>query len=213
MNEPTDTPTTVQPPDGGRAVAHSAAMAAAGLIAAELHRVIPKVAELVASAEADAGVLFDAQLADEIAAAAREQSAAEHRAELTICRAGVLREAADAINALPQDDECDPGRGDAAELLRRMADEAGKITPGGEITQPAGFFRPGRVYSDSNGYRAPELITLFRVEHITRHPDRGHLRAIGWARNGTPGSPWHGHFLDEDQCEGWTEVTETGGER
>ncbi|MFE5159676.1 hypothetical protein ACFRNT_14370 [Streptomyces sp. NPDC056697] len=205
MNEPTDTPTTHQPPSTSRTT--TAAAAAAGLIAAELHRIIPQVAALVASAEADAGVLFNAQLADEIAAAAREQSAAEHRAELTICRAGVLREAADAINALPQDDECDPGRGDAAELLRRMADEDGKVT------QPAGFFRPGRVYSDSNGYRAPELITLFRVEHITRHPDRGHLRAIGWARNGTPGSPWHGHFLDEDQCEGWTEITETGGER
>ncbi|NUH35317.1 hypothetical protein HUF15_00785 [Streptomyces samsunensis] len=53
--------------------------------------------------------------------------------------AEVLREAADAIAALPQDYECDPGRGDAAELLRRMADEAGKVTPtAGEITQPAG---------------------------------------------------------------------------
>jgi len=39
-------------------------------------------------------------------------------------RAEVLREAADAINALPQDYECDPGRGDSAELLRRMADAA-----------------------------------------------------------------------------------------
>lgn len=34
----------------------------------------------------------------------------------------VLRRAADAINALPQDYECDPGRGDAAERLRRTAD-------------------------------------------------------------------------------------------
>lgn len=39
-------------------------------------------------------------------------------------RAAVLREAADAINAMPQDYECDPGRGDAADLLRRMADAA-----------------------------------------------------------------------------------------
>lgn len=56
-----------------------------------------------------------------------------------LLRAEVLREAADAITALPQDYECDPGRGDAAELLRRMAAEAGKVTPtaGGEITQPA----------------------------------------------------------------------------
>lgn len=43
-------------------------------------------------------------------------------------RAEVLRAAADTINALPQDYECDPGRGDAAELLRRMADEAEKPT-------------------------------------------------------------------------------------
>ena len=40
-------------------------------------------------------------------------------------RAEVLREAADEINDLPQDYECDPGRGDAAELLRRKANEAG----------------------------------------------------------------------------------------
>ncbi|PJN38959.1 hypothetical protein CG747_20655 [Streptomyces sp. CB02959] len=52
----------------------------------------------------------------------------EHRAE-------VLRKAADAINALPQDYECDPGRGDAADLLRRMADVAGKDTPRGESTR------------------------------------------------------------------------------
>lgn len=43
---------------------------------------------------------------------------------LNAYKAAVLREAADAINALPEDYECDPGRGDAAELLRRMATEA-----------------------------------------------------------------------------------------
>lgn len=40
---------------------------------------------------------------------------------LAMAEAGVLLRAADAINALPQDWECDPGRGDAAELLRVMA--------------------------------------------------------------------------------------------
>ncbi|MER7874863.1 hypothetical protein ABTY63_15070 [Streptomyces solisilvae] len=156
MNEPTDTTTTHQPPGNSRAT--TAASAAAALIAAALHEAIPKMAELIADAEANAGVLFCPQLAEEIAAAAREQAHAEHLAELAVCRAGALREAADAINALPQDYECDPGRGDAAELLRRMADEAGKVTPaGGELTQPAGFFRPDRVYTDGNGYQAPEL--------------------------------------------------------
>ena len=38
-------------------------------------------------------------------------------------RAQAYRDAADEINALPQDYECDPGRGDAAEYLRRRADE------------------------------------------------------------------------------------------
>lgn len=48
-------------------------------------------------------------------------------------RVKILRDAASAINNLPQDYECDPGRGDAANLLRRMADEAerGKDTSGG----------------------------------------------------------------------------------
>ncbi|MEU7431056.1 hypothetical protein AB0B07_09390 [Streptomyces sioyaensis] len=52
-------------------------------------------------------------------------------------RAAALREGADAINALPQDYECDPGRGDAADLLRRMADAAGKDTRKGESTRDA----------------------------------------------------------------------------
>ncbi|MGI3198468.1 hypothetical protein ACRJ4B_15930 [Streptomyces sp. GTA36] len=41
---------------------------------------------------------------------------------LAMAEAAVLRRAADAINALPQDYECDPGWGDAAERLRRTAD-------------------------------------------------------------------------------------------
>lgn len=126
--------------------------------------------------------------------------------------AEVLRGAADVINALPQDYECDPGRGDAADLLRRMAEEAGKGSPtGGETAQPADFFQPGRTYAHGQtGYRAPEMVTLFRVEQVTRHPDRGHLRAIGWSRTGKPGSLSHGYFRDEGEFDGWTEVTEGG---
>jgi hypothetical protein len=48
-------------------------------------------------------------------------SVGDLRRRLDDYRSEVLREAADAINALPQDYECDPGRGDAAEMLRRMA--------------------------------------------------------------------------------------------
>lgn len=50
----------------------------------------------------------------------------------------VLRRAADAINALPQDYECDPGRGDAAERLRRTADGIQE-----KATAPAAPATPG----------------------------------------------------------------------
>lgn len=79
-----------------------------------------------------------------------------------------------------------------------------------EDAEETNFFRPDRTYSNGNAYRAPELITLFRVEHVTRHPEHGHLRAIGWMRNGAPGSKWHGGFQDEGEFEGWTDVTEGG---
>lgn len=75
------------------------------------------------------------------------------------------------------------------------------------------FFQPGHTYrSVHTPYTAPELIITFRVEHITRHPDRGHRRAIGWMRSGEPGAKWHGDFRDEHEFRGWTDVTE-GGER
>ncbi|MET7477982.1 hypothetical protein ABZT17_26950 [Streptomyces sp. NPDC005648] len=41
----------------------------------------------------------------------------------TAQRVADLRKAADDINGMPQDYECDPGRGDSAEFLRRRADE------------------------------------------------------------------------------------------
>ncbi|MFJ5675010.1 hypothetical protein [Streptomyces sp. NPDC093097] len=67
----------------------------------------------------------------------------EVREALDAYRAEVLREAAGAINALAQDYECDPGRGDAADLLRRMADVAGKDTPRGEFTRAASVAEGG----------------------------------------------------------------------
>jgi hypothetical protein len=73
------------------------------------------------------------------------------------------------------------------------------------------FFHPGRTYTDGNGYRAPELTRIFRVDHVTRHPDRGHLRAIGWMRSGEADAKWHGDFRDEDEFDGWSEIV-AGGE-
>jgi hypothetical protein len=72
------------------------------------------------------------------------------------------------------------------------------------------FFQPGRTYRSAHTpYTAPELIITFRVEHVTRHPDRGHRRAIGWSRTGEPGATWHGDFRDEGEFGGWADVTDT----
>lgn len=70
-----------------------------------------------------------------------------------------------------------------------------------------GFFRAGRTYTDGNGYKAPEITTVFHVEHVTRHPERGHLRAIGWSKSGASDARWRGDFRDEDQADGWTELS------
>lgn len=72
------------------------------------------------------------------------------------------------------------------------------------------FFRPGRTYArQHSAYTAPEMIVQFRVEHVTRHPQGGHLRAIGWMRTGAPGATWHGYY--QDRLTGWSEIT--GGDR
>lgn len=82
--------------------------------------------------------------------------------------------------------------------------------PNGETTQPADFFQAGRTYSHGqDGYKAPEQTLIFRVEHITRHPGKGHRRAIGWSRTGEPGARWHGDFRDEGEYTGWTETATT----
>lgn len=70
----------------------------------------------------------------------------------------------------------------------------------------AEFFQAGRTYTDGNGYRAPEITAYFHAEHITRHPERGQLRAIGWSKSGASGTRWHGDFRDEGEFEGWTEL-------
>lgn len=53
---------------------------------------------------------------------------AELEQQTATATAAAYRQAADEINALPQDYECDPGYGDAANFLRRRADEIDPTT-------------------------------------------------------------------------------------
>lgn len=131
-----------------------------------------------------------------------------------------LREAADAV-ALDRDSTIPSGgkgayrRGmtRAVELLRRMADAAEqgeKDTREGESTpQPADFFQPGHTYAyDADGFTAPELITRFRVQHITTHPTSGKRMAFGWLH--TPDTSWTPYAEPADEWPGsWTDITDT----
>jgi hypothetical protein len=78
----------------------------------------------------------------------------------------------------------------------------------------ADFFRPGRTYAyDSDGFTAPELITLFRVVADTAHPDTGKRMAFGWLRVGEE-QAWSPYAEPADEWPAcWTDVTENyGGE-
>lgn len=121
-------------------------------------------------------------------------------------RAAILREAAAAINALPQGYECDPGRGDAADLLRRMADEAerGKDTSGddqshaGESTPD--FFQPGHTYSSRGAW-------TFKPTSVVSAPD-GQRVALGFIHGDlTYGAGvWTPH--GEYELDGWRDITD-----
>lgn len=138
-----------------------------------------------------------------------------YRDALDAYRAEVLREAgglADELIAAVQ--RTDPEAFARVDSFRAYSDrlheiaDSGTPAPAGESTQPD-FFQPGRTYIDGDGFRAPETLTLFRVETVARHPSRGTLRAIGWAKIGAaPGGTWHGYFLDEGESTGWTEYAE-----
>lgn len=121
-------------------------------------------------------------------------------------RAEVLNEAADLFERAGRI-VLDGGIMTAAEFTEKLRELAGeKATPVGATATPD-FFQPGRIYTDGNGYTAPEVTNVFLVEHVTRHPDRGRLRAIGWMRTGEPGAKWHGDFRDEGEFDGWADVT------
>jgi len=132
-----------------------------------------------------------------------EQMVDAHRAEVLEEGASLLRERA---AKYPSRRVFAAGLRHGALILVKAA--MGKSTATSGDATP--FFQPGHTYTDGDGYRAPELTTLFRVEHVTRHPDRGHLRAIGWSRTGEPDAKWHGDFRDEGEFDGWTDVTEAG---
>ncbi|MFF1716539.1 hypothetical protein [Streptomyces sp. NPDC058268] len=63
------------------------------------------------------------------------------------------------------------------------------------------FFQPGRSYTNADGFTPHEHARFFDVEHVTRHPERGHLRAIGWMRTAAPGSRRRMEAIDEDQIQ------------
>jgi hypothetical protein len=140
-----------------------------------------------------------------------------HRAEVTT---EALHNAADSVSVIHQDCHRDREvcagcqvRADVVDVLRSLADVLGEEATAPAATATPDFFQPGHAYTDGTGYTAPEITTVFRVEHVTRHPDRGHLRAIGWSKTGAPDATWHGDFRDEGEFDGWTDITKSGGAR
>ncbi|MGW0670599.1 hypothetical protein [Streptomyces sp. NPDC002746] len=67
------------------------------------------------------------------------------------------------------------------------------------LTINSDFFEPLRTYTDATPYKAPEQVRIFEVEFVTRHPDRGHLRAVGWMSTAAPGSKRHMQAVDEPE--------------
>lgn len=135
-----------------------------------------------------------------------EQLVGVHRIE-------VLREAsAVAIAERLTDDTGQPEDVAYNQAIDDVTTALTRLAYGERSDEARDFFQPGHTYTDGNGYQAPEIVSYFRVECVTRHPDRGHLRAIGWLRSGAADSGWHGDFRDEDEYSGWTDVTEGGGQ-
>lgn len=90
---------------------------------------------------------------------------------LAMAEAAVLRHAADALNALPQDFERDPGWGDAAERLRRTADGIKE-----KSSRPAADATPSelsrlRVFADATERRHIEIRQLLASVQLTQRPD------------------------------------------
>ncbi|GAQ52120.1 hypothetical protein [Streptomyces acidiscabies] len=112
------------------------------------------------------------------------------------CEAAVLRRAADAIAALPQDYECDPGRGDAVERLRRTAAgiEREKSSPVGAdatSTEADRAYRDGyaigRMHAGAAGWVLAEFTPVFTTSsgddrpatELRHKPCGGLIQGIG----------------------------------
>lgn len=67
------------------------------------------------------------------------------------------------------------------------------------LTITSNFFEPFRTYTDAAAHQALGHARIFEVELVTRHPDRGQLRAVGWMSNAAPGSERHMQAVDEDE--------------
>jgi hypothetical protein len=113
-------------------------------------------------------------------------------------RAEALTEGANAINALPQDYECDPGRGDAADLLRRMAGEKSSR----EADATPDFFQPGRTYQRRRWE--------FQCLAVAPAPHDGQVRAVGYLGRPNETATVHGMTRENWEHDGWTDVTEGG---
>ncbi|MFF7901220.1 hypothetical protein ACFZCV_20845 [Streptomyces sp. NPDC007920] len=130
---------------------------------------------------------------------------------LAMAEAAVLRRAADALNALPQDYECDPGWGDAAERLRRTADGIEEKTgpaarEEGKSSQPADATprltgRRARLLDAIRTHggrwdtgRVLDLYGLTEPGHVLRVTARRDLDYLHWGGHLVQHGPQHGRF-------------------
>ncbi|MGJ5895115.1 hypothetical protein ACSCBZ_24645 [Streptomyces niveiscabiei] len=94
------------------------------------------------------------------------------------CEAAVLRRAADAIEALPQDYECAPGRGDAVERLRRTAAgiEREKSSPRADATPTEADcayrdgYATGRSHAGADGVVLTQYVPVFTTSSGDDYP-------------------------------------------
>lgn len=69
------------------------------------------------------------------------------------------------------------------------------------------LLQANRTYAyEAYGLTAPELVTVFRVEHITRHPQTGARTAFGWIRAGES-EEWHPWAEPQGDEAAFTDIT------
>lgn len=70
-----------------------------------------------------------------------------------------------------------------------------------EPTSTTDFFKPSLSYTNTDGVKAREDSFLFEVVHVTRHPEQGHLCAVGWIRTRATGSQRRLTWIEEWQVQ------------